>query len=85
VEAVSGTTLGHWEYSCEVESNVSVLSSSADSSVTNLHHVIDLLLAISSWGSLLHSLFELVELVDDILLEWNCLDVHRGLLKWELR
>jgi hypothetical protein len=30
-------------------------------------------------------LLELVELVDNILLEWNSLDIHGCLLEWELR
>lgn len=83
MEAVLGTALDHWEHSCEVESNVSVLFTTAKFSVADLKHMINLLLAVTSWRSLLHSLLELVELVDNVLLEWNGLHVHRGLLKWE--
>lgn len=85
MEAVLGTALSNWEHCGDIESNVSVLSSTADSSVAYLKHVVNLLLTISFWRSILHGLFKLVEFIDNILLERNGLDVHSGLLQWELR
>lgn len=82
MEAVLGTICGDWEHSSEVESNVSVCSSTAKLSITDLKHVIHLFLTISTSRLLLQGLLELIEFIDNILIEFHSLDINRSFLKW---
>lgn len=76
MEAVLGSVLGDWEHSSEVESNISVGSSTANLSVADLEHVIHLFLTISTSRLLLQGLLELIEFIYNILIEFHSLDVN---------
>jgi hypothetical protein len=75
VEFKGSTIDVDWEGDSVVESDILVLLSSAEFSVRNLSHGLDVLLAITSSWFLLHSLFEIVKVGNGVLSEVDSLDV----------
>jgi hypothetical protein len=76
VEFKGSTIDVDWEGDSVVESDILVLLSSAEFSVRNLSHGLDVLLTVtfSSWF-LLHSLFEIVKVGNGVLSKVDSFDV----------
>jgi hypothetical protein len=82
LELVGGSVDIDWESYSVVESDVSVLLRSAEYSVGDLRHSLNVFLTVTLGWLLSEGLLELVEVLNNVLFEADGLDEDRGLGQW---